>query len=396
MLVSVALSNAQTREELEHQARTDGLTGLANHRAFQERLHDEHQRAVRHDRPLSLVVFDVDDLKTLNDHRGHAAGDEALREVARAFASCRRAGDMQARIGGDEFALIAPETTTADAVALAERLRRAAHAALRARGLALTLSAGVCDLSSPAASANELFHLADAALYHAKHGGHDQTVSYTPAEHALSERQRERRYRRARALIGLTALVRAVDAKDTSTHDHGQRVANIAERLAEQLGWAPERCARLREAAVLHDVGKIGIPDAVLTKPGALTDEEYALIKTHPELGARIADEVLDAEQVSWVRHHHERPDGLGYPDGITAAGAGRRPVRPGSRTSAHHPRARAGPIARHHDRARGMTPPRRRRTAPSSRASTSLVGTWGLGVPNREPDAGSRSVSGH
>lgn len=120
-LVSVALSNAQTREELEHQARTDGLTGLANHRAFQERLHDEHARAVRHDRPLSLVVFDLDDLKTLNDHRGHAAGDEALREVARAFASCRRAGDLQARIGGDEFALIAPETTTADAVALAER-----------------------------------------------------------------------------------------------------------------------------------------------------------------------------------------------------------------------------------------------------------------------------------
>ena len=319
-LVSVALSNVQTRAELEHQASTDGLTGLANHRAFQERLHDEHLRAVRHGRPLSLIVLDLDDLKTLNDHRGHAAGDEALREVARAFASCRRAGDMQARIGGDEFALIAPETTAADAVALAERLRRAAHVALRAREFTVTLSAGVCDLSAPATSPHDLFHFADSALYHAKHGGHDQTVCYLPDEHQLSNTQRERHYRRARTLTGLTALVRAVDAKDASTHDHAQRVANVAERLAEKLGWAPERCARLREAALLHDVGKIGIPDAVLANPGALTDDEYTLIKTHPTIGARITEEVLDPEQVSWVRHHHERPDGRGYPDGLTAA----------------------------------------------------------------------------
>ena len=116
-----------------------------------------------------------------------------------------------------------------------------------------------------------------------------------------------------------------MDAKDGSTHDHAQRVANIAERLAEQLGWPPERCARLREAALLHDVGKIGIPDAVLAKPGALTDDEYTLIKTHPTIGARIAEEVLDAEQVSWVQHHHERPDGLGYPDGLAAPGHSRR-----------------------------------------------------------------------
>ena len=318
-LVSVALSNAQTRSELEHQARTDGLTGLLNHRAFQERLSDEHDRALRHDRPLALIMFDCDTFKTINDRYGHGAGDRALKEIARAFTQCRRAGDVQARVGGDEFAVIAPETSGPDAVALAERLRRAGAGALRAGGLGATLPAGVADLGA-ATSAHDLLHLADSALYHAKHHGRDQTVCYTPAQHDLSEKQRERRYQRAQALTGLTALVRAVDAKDTSTHDHGQRVGDIAERLAERLGWGPERCERLREAALLHDVGKIGVPDAVLLKPGKLTADEYELIKAHPVLGAQIAQDVLDPEQVRWVRHHHERPDGRGYPDGLTAA----------------------------------------------------------------------------
>jgi HD-GYP domain-containing protein (c-di-GMP phosphodiesterase class II) len=97
-------------------------------------------------------------------------------------------------------------------------------------------------------------------------------------------------------------------------------VAAISNQLALRLARTPGRCARLREAALLHDVGKIGVPDSILTKPAALTEEEYKRVKTHAALGAQIVEGVLDAEQVSWVRGHHERPDGRGYPDALTAA----------------------------------------------------------------------------
>jgi HD-GYP domain-containing protein (c-di-GMP phosphodiesterase class II) len=122
------------------------------------------------------------------------------------------------------------------------------------------------------------------------------------------------------ALAGLRALARAVDAKDPSTWEHSERVALFVERLALAAGWSPRRSALLREAGYAHDVGKIGVPDAVLTKPGRLTPEEYEQIKTHPALGAQIAAEILTGEQVQWIRWHHERPDGKGYPDRLNHA----------------------------------------------------------------------------
>ncbi len=139
------------------------------------------------------------------------------------------------------------------------------------------------------------------------------------AGHDLSERQRQQRFQRARTITGLGALARAVDAKDAASQEHAQRVADICEALAVRLGWNPDRCARLREAALLHDIGKIGIPDTILAKPGKLTAQEYEQVKTHTLLGAQITQDVLDEEQVCWVRWRHERPDGRGYPDALTA-----------------------------------------------------------------------------
>jgi HD-GYP domain-containing protein (c-di-GMP phosphodiesterase class II) len=182
----------------------------------------------------------------------------------------------------------------------------------------VTLSAGVADLAG-ASGADDLVHLADRALYWAKHHGRDQTASHAVSvvDH-LSEDERSRRLERARALTGLHALARAVDAKDPFTQRHAQRVAEISEELAVALGWTADRCLRLSQAALLHDVGKIGVPDAVLHKPGRLTPAEYDQVKAHSEIGARIAAGVLDDEQVAWVRSHHERPDGTGYPDGLS------------------------------------------------------------------------------
>ncbi|MGZ4275179.1 MAG: HD-GYP domain-containing protein [Solirubrobacteraceae bacterium] len=119
--------------------------------------------------------------------------------------------------------------------------------------------------------------------------------------------------------MGVKALARAIDAKDPATSQHSERVARLAVRLATELGWEPERVALLCEAALVHDVGKLGVSDAILLKPALLTAEEHEEMRTHAQLGAEIAGEVLEPEQVAWVRHHHERPDGRGYPDGLIA-----------------------------------------------------------------------------
>jgi len=137
---------------------------------------------------------------------------------------------------------------------------------------------------------------------------------------ALSAAERLELLQRRQALVGIRALARAIDARDPSTRRHSERVAALAARLAEQRGWPPERVAKLHEAAMVHDVGKIGIPDAILLKPTRLTREEFEVIKGHAELSARIVDDVLDPEQVEWILCHHERPDGSGYPRGLTAA----------------------------------------------------------------------------
>ena len=118
-----------------------------------------------------------------------------------------------------------------------------------------------------------------------------------------------------REFAALRALARAVDLRDENTQRHSERVAALSHQLALELGWDPARAGRLRQAALVHDVGKVGVPDSVLLKPGRLTAEERAVIETHVTLGAQIVSEVLDPEQAAWVRGHHERIDGSGYPD---------------------------------------------------------------------------------
>jgi len=140
VLVSVALASADTLAKLQWLANTDGLTGLLNHRAFQQRLDEERRRAIRHRRPLALAVFDLDGFKQVNDTHGHQAGDRVLQTVARTFVECKRAGDVPARVGGDEFAVIAPDADAQDALALAERLRQAAAAELEELDLPVALS----------------------------------------------------------------------------------------------------------------------------------------------------------------------------------------------------------------------------------------------------------------
>lgn len=298
-------------------AATDSLTGLFNHRAFHERLGAEVERAHRHHRELSLIIFDLDHFKRVNDDQGHQAGDKVLAEVAQRLKDVVRVGDILGRVGGEEFAVLLPETDGLDAWEFAERAREAIAARPMPGVRRLTVSAGVCGLSE-AGSADNLYRLADGALYWAKGHGRDACIRYAPeVVHVLSAEQRALRLEHSQALNAIRVLARAVDAKDSVTQRHSERVADMSVMLATAFGWPAERAAHLREAALVHDVGKIGVPDALLFKPGRLTPAERAQIEAHAALGARMVADVLDEELVSWVRHHHERHDGAGYPDGL-------------------------------------------------------------------------------
>ncbi len=176
----------------------------------------------------------------------------------------------------------------------------------------------MCDLARARGSGQALVDLADGALYWAKATGRDRAILYSPeVVNELSAEERAERLERSRQLSALRALARAVDARDHSTREHSERVAALACNIAGRMGWGPERLALLREAALLHDVGKIGVPDAILFKPGRPSREEWAQLRLHAALGGDIVDEALTHEQAAWVRHHHERWDGRGYPDGL-------------------------------------------------------------------------------
>ena len=314
-LLAMAVVNTESRQALAAQASTDPLTGLVNHRRFQERLAEEASRAGRHGRDLSIALLDVDHFKQINDTAGHAAGDEVLAGVADCLRAARRTEDVVARLGGDEFALLMPEADRHAALALAERARRNIAEA-DFGGHDLTVSIGICELSQ-AGSADELVRLADGALYWGKAHGRDVTWLYDPeVVRELSAQERAEHLQRSQALTALRALARAIDAKDPTTRLHSERVAALAVRLGEAMGWAPDRLGLLSEAGLIHDVGKIGIHDAILLKPGRLDEAEYDAVKQHAPLGAEIAQEVLSLEQTEWIRWHHERADGRGYPDG--------------------------------------------------------------------------------
>ncbi|HEY0344397.1 MAG TPA: diguanylate cyclase [Solirubrobacteraceae bacterium] len=303
---------------LEALALTDGLTGALNHSAFRERLAAEIELAFRHGTPLSLALIDIDEFKVINDTFGHQVGDRVLVDVAATIAEHIRASDLLARIGGDEFAILMPQTDGPGAAAIAGRVHAEVGATIVAGGHRVTLSIGVCEVNEGEA-AEQLVERVDRLLYSAKRHGRDMVWRYDRPSEALADVGMPVPLARGQAAAAVRALARAIDLKDASTRQHSDRVAELAVRLAETLGWPPERCELMRQAAVVHDVGKVAVPDSILLKPGRLTADEHAVIRRHAELGAQIAAEIFSPEQTAWLRSHHERFDGTGYPDGLAA-----------------------------------------------------------------------------
>ncbi len=305
---------------LEELAAIDGLTGLLNHRSFHERLAGEAARATRHGRGLSLAVLDVDHFKRINDDHGHPTGDRVLMETAERLRALVRDGEHLARIGGEEFALILPDVDGVGAFAAAERIRCAIGGTPYDGVGFVAMSAGVCDLHT-AGSPGEMYRLADRALYWAKAHGRNLTFRYTPeVAQELEATGGTPQAERPGTIASLRALVALVEARHPSTQQHAERVAALTHALALEAGWSADGAHRLRDAALVHDVGKVALREEVLLKTGPLTADERRHVQTHPMIGARIAASVLDPEQAAWLRCHHERWDGSGYPDGLRGA----------------------------------------------------------------------------
>jgi diguanylate cyclase (GGDEF)-like protein/putative nucleotidyltransferase with HDIG domain len=310
--ISSRLHRARAAEfaAMAQMASTDPLTGLRNHRAFHEDLTRELQRNGRGPTAMSLVMLDLDDLKGVNDRLGHQAGDERLRGLADALRTTHRVGDSAFRIGGDEFAVVLTGTRSWGAVEFVQRLA----IELSSNVPGATVTAGITE-ALDTREKDVVIREADLALITAKRS--DQSLAlYVDDMHAEAHAVIAEDAHHTQTLANALAL--AVDAKDSYTRSHCQTVSQLCVLIAAELGVDSEKLARIRLAGLLHDVGKIGIPDSILHKPSALTDDEYEKMKSHSTLGAAILEAADMRIEADWVRHHHERIDGAGYPDGLT------------------------------------------------------------------------------
>ena len=315
--LGVALDNAQQYEDALDLAERDPVTGLLNHRGLHERLDQEVRRVQRSGGQVSLVMMDLDRFKMFNDTYGHPVGDDVLREVARHLVEALRVSDVVARYGGDEFAAILPDTGGQGAVELAHRLRAFVydHPFESPDGLPIPLhvSCGVATYPNDARSPSELVGCADANMYLSKQRGGDAVTS------ARVDDSEVRRELADAGIFGvLDGLVTAVDKKDRYTRQHSEDVTGRALMLARYLALPDESLRTLRIAGLLHDVGKIGVPDSILQKPGRLDVGEFDVVRHHVQLSELIIKEVPNlGEVVEAVGAHHERFDGTGYPRGL-------------------------------------------------------------------------------
>ena len=371
-LIAGALHNALSFQKAQEQAITDGLTGVKTHRFFMEALSAEWKRSTRAGRAFALVLMDLDRFKFVNDFYGHLEGDLMLQRVGQILESNCRRSDVVARYGGDEFVILMPETNMEHARQLASKLRGwvAADPLLREKNI--SASFGIACYPLHGSSPQELIQVADASMYLSKHQGGNAVSTadhFDPNEAKKWKRdvleaylgvtlkrlfstgpeafeeiyQRLRQFTESLAatemndgktaaasaqgpqalpqavLDTVTSLAFAIDAKDHYTQGHSQKVSAYAALIAEGLGMNDAEVEEIRLGAVLHDIGKVGIPENILNKSGPLNPEEWETMKSHVKFGAKILDPLAPLARVrEMVLHHHEFFDGSGYPEALS------------------------------------------------------------------------------
>ena len=344
--LSIALRNARAFQNALEEAITDGLTGLKTHRYFMEALERELGRAQRSGHPFAVIMMDLDRFKLVNDQHGHLEGDRVLRLVAKLLNDQLRQSSVLARYGGDEFSLLLPDTNEEQAQYAAERLRKIIEKEPLLAKHHVTASFGVAVYPQHGATHKQILQVADTGMYLAKHEEGNRVRGAMPVPHYVQvEAYLDVEFKRkfstgpeafneilthlekavsadgeVRVVDAVTSLARAIDLSDHYTRDHGQAVSRVAAQIARQMHLPDEEVAEIRRAGILHDIGKIGVPESVLKKPSLYTSEEFAVMKTHTVLGEKILEPLkVRAIQAirSIVRNHHEMVNGKGYPDGL-------------------------------------------------------------------------------
>jgi diguanylate cyclase (GGDEF)-like protein/putative nucleotidyltransferase with HDIG domain len=327
LILGVLFLVARMFERTERQSLTDSLTGLPNRRYFADILEREMIRSQRNHRPLSMINTDLDHFKAINDEYGHAKGDEILKGFSKVLRDQVRSIDLPVRFGGEEFLVLLPDTDKEGALMVAEKIRRSADRLSIPRlgsipGRKVTVSCGVATFPNDCASDEELMRCSDQAMYLAKNLGRNQVVGYGEESgvSALAKNPEKVHLLVQNAnKATIEALAAAIDARDTYTHGHSHRVADYARIIASEIEDEPIDLESLHLGALLHDVGKIGISDSLLRKPGKLTGDEYEVIKTHATIGYEMVRGVEFLTEVGpIILHHHENFGGGGYPQGIS------------------------------------------------------------------------------
>jgi diguanylate cyclase (GGDEF)-like protein/putative nucleotidyltransferase with HDIG domain len=315
--LAIQLAAAQERiaelsAELERLSSRDRLgQGLLSLPTFRQHLELDLARARREHHPIAVLLLDIDGFRAINAEHGHACGDQVLAAVADVITTQTRSRDLACRMGADEFAISLYESEPTGAMPVAERILRGLEALEVGRVHGLSASLGVAGLEA-GGTADDLIAAAGAALLAARAAGGGRVLGLEPGE--TSARALEEP---ANASV-VAVLTSALEERDRYTGDHSMSLAELTARVAESLGLDAAQVEAIRTAAVLHDIGKIGIPDAILHKPGPLEEDEWAVMREHPAIGERIIRAIPGMGMIARiVRHEHERWDGAGYPDGL-------------------------------------------------------------------------------
>ena len=315
-----AVKNAYAYEKALEEAQKDEMTSLINRKFFFELLEREFEK--NKDSALSLCILSLDDFRMYNQMYGTLEGNIALQRVAGILASSVNEIGYAARIGGKEFALILPgyDIYTAKCLAenVAEQIRKIKPTMANQVSTRLTVSIGICAAPYIASSAKELYRNADTAVYTVKRSGKDAILMYSAdiKKRGLDVPVHKSGYSEHADTI--YALTVAIDTKDHYTYQHSQHVAFYAAELAKAAKMSPDLIEIIREAGFLHDIGKIGVPENILNKPGKLTEEEYDVMKGHVNNALDIIRNLPSLNYViPAVSSHHERYDGYGYPRGL-------------------------------------------------------------------------------
>lgn len=320
-LIQDIRAQVQLQNELYQQAITDALTGIHNRRYFDQSLFREFSRASRYSRPFSLIIIDIDGFKQANDLYGHAFGDEMLIKATRTFNSVLREGDSAYRYGGDEFAMLLPETTKEGAIEVAERLKAifVTQFLTSERRMRLSLSIGIASYPEDGIDEKSLSSAADRRMYLAKDSGGNMVAAYDEIDYLNDDT--------TSLLRSLSSIANLMEKRrGLSSHglSHSQSIRTLAIEIAHRLGMSKERISLLEQATILHDIGNITIPSALFFKANPLETSEQIEMRRHTLIGEEIIamlnpdndhPELEDLKQI--IGQHHERLDGSGYPRGL-------------------------------------------------------------------------------